>query len=662
MLKKLSVYLRTARYYRKAQIAARLKLNVQAKLAARFPGLAHRRYYEIGDIALNPDFRCFEGVVEGQPSTEALKERARQIRLGKFTFLNLEKDLGSPIDWDPQDSTRLWRYNLHYFDYALELARVARADKQDLWATETLRWIFRDWIEANSVGHGVGWHSYPSARRIVNWIHAYSLVGPASLFSVGTEAEAWRSSLFQQVLYLENHLEFDCLGNHLLTNGKALLYAGLFFTGNEADRWIRRGEEILLRSLDEQVLADGGHEERSPMYQMIVLQDSLEALVLLKLNEKIVPAQIPRALVAMGDFLEGMLHPDGQIALFGDAAFSIAHDPNDVLAAVAWVLGLTRRWRSAKPGLYCALMAPQPATEEMRLQSSDAHKIRSWPNTGYFKLTGANPEEDQMIVDGHPMGPPHLPAHGHCSLFSYELSLQGQRMIVDSGVEEYEAGPWRDFWRSTRAHNTLTVDGAEQTEVWASFRAARRTEMQECAFVENDFGAMFVGRHSGFATQISRTPHRRIIVSLREGIWLVLDQVFGQGRRRVESYIHLHPQVCSGISGEHVELSRPGERIRIYPMENPVAPVSISSVKGTTNPIQGWYAPEFGRREPNEVLCLSFEAPLPAQSGYLIVPTKLGVHSWNIELDEVQDRVVGAAVSIKTGFTKIERQFRISQN
>ena len=78
------------------------------------------------------------------------------------------------------------------------------------------------------------------------------------------------------------------------------------------------------------------------------------------------------------------------------------------------------------------------------------------------------------MVDGGPGGPDHLMAHAHADLFSYELSLFGERFVVDTGVYEYPAGPMRQYVRSTAAHNTASVDGVDQIECWDSFRVARR--------------------------------------------------------------------------------------------------------------------------------------------------------------------------------------------
>jgi hypothetical protein len=81
-----------------------------------------------------------------------------------------------------------------------------------------------------------------------------------------------------------------------------------------------------------------------------------------------------------------------------------------------------------------------------------------------------------------------------------------------------------------------------------------------------------------------------------------------------------------------------------------------------TNPIQGWYAEEFGKREPNQVICLSIEANLPSRSGYLIAPEGFDISAWNLELEEARNKVVALAISIETNAGKIERHFRVSQD
>ena len=147
--------------------------------------------------------------------------------------------------------------------------------------------LFRErWIEANPIGHGVGWHSYPIARRIVNWIQAFK---PGLLLQPFSRTEAsetkWLRSLYQQARYLEDHLEYDCLGNHLLANGKALVFAGLFFGGKAGSRWFNIGQRILCeRAYRISFWRTAAIRSAVPCITPSCCRDYLEVVLALKLN------------------------------------------------------------------------------------------------------------------------------------------------------------------------------------------------------------------------------------------------------------------------------------------------------------------------------------------------------------------------------------------
>jgi len=179
------------------------------------------------------------------------------VGTARFRFLNLERDLKS---WNPPDAEKLWVYNLHYFDDL----NAKSADERDAWHHE----LIEKWVDENPPGAGVGWDPYPTSLRIVNWVkwslRGYGLSGPAL------------RSLAAQCRHLSRRLETHLLGNHIFANAKALFFGGLFFEGAEANRWRQKGETILTREAIEQVLPDGGHFERSPMYHSIILEDVLD--------------------------------------------------------------------------------------------------------------------------------------------------------------------------------------------------------------------------------------------------------------------------------------------------------------------------------------------------------------------------------------------------
>src|SRR5205823_2685066 len=193
-----------------------------------------------------------------------------------FRFLNVERSLSDAADWNDPSADRLWLYNLHYFD---DLNAAGRGRRR-AWHER----LIARWITENPPGFGAGWEPYPLSLRIVNWIK-----WEWSGFSL---SDAAVHSLAVQARYLRGRLEYHLLGNHLLANAKALVFAGLFFEGDESRKWLDLGLGILESELTEQILADGGHFERSPMYHSIVFGDVLDLLAMSRVFPSVLP---PRA-------------------------------------------------------------------------------------------------------------------------------------------------------------------------------------------------------------------------------------------------------------------------------------------------------------------------------------------------------------------------------
>lgn len=628
----LGLHLRTARHYLPSQLIHRIRYNIESQLTLRIPQVNEWRYAVPAGEEPSHLGRLFRRQkIEFRHDERVLRENAERLERGEFSLLNRDGALGFPVQWEAKGTTRLWRYNLHYFDYALDLGVLAKwcGDEQ---AAKTLKRLIADWIDSNPVGIGVGWHSYPVSRRIVNWLQAADMASDAIEWEDNSFRKTWTQSLFQQTRYLGDHLEIDLSGNHLLANAKALFFAGAFWGNRIGARWLDHGINLLWTGLKEQFHEDGGQYERSPMYQTIVLQDYLQVVHVLQIRGQQIPSWVLDRLIKMGDCLFSMLHPDGRISLFADSAFGIAYEPFDVLAAAEHLLEVSGRWDGANPGPFSSLVQVPSRSTASVANPPVVHS--SLPSTGYFILS--NGEEDtQLIIDGKPMGPHHLPAHGHCSLFSYELSISGERFVVDSGVQEYESGPWRDYWRSTRAHNTVSVDGAEQSEIWASFRVGHRTRLLGYIHSQRESDAIFVGLHSGFAGQKRPTPHRRFIAALPRLRWVVMDEIFGANSHTIQSFMHFAPGVECQVEDQITFLRTESREMRLYPLHDSAkSKVKVKCVQGQTNPIQGWYAPEFGTALPNSVVELSVASSLPARIGYLLAPAGEQCTSWSFQTEQ----------------------------
>src|SRR6185436_10242882 len=214
-------------------------------------------------------------------------------------------------------------------------------------------------------------------------------------------------------------------------------------------------------------------------------------------------------------FLNAICLPDGEIPLLNDSAFGIASQPNRIDAYASLVIGYTR---------------PDTRSEL---------SVTQHPQSGYYVL---RKDQDMMIIDCGEIGPRYQPGHAHCDTLSYELAVNGRRMIVDSGVYDYEHSRQRAYARSTRAHNTVTVDDEEQSEIWGVFRVARRARPTfGWAKMTSDDHAVFEGAHDGYTRLPGALIHRRRIEYDGHSHWLVVDRMEGTGRHRANSYIHLHP-------------------------------------------------------------------------------------------------------------------------
>lgn len=463
---------------------------------------------------------------------------AEALGAGRFTFISETREIGWPPDYATAASL-LWTYNLHYLEWIWALDSTAAADAAV------------DWVRRNPpVPGAAGWEPYPTSLRLET-LCLIAAAKPESLPAL------W-PSIWQQSEHLSRRLEYHLLGNHLLENAVALAFTGACFDGPAARRWREIGLRLLEQQLPEQVLADGMHFERSPMYQ-IRLTYCLALLA--NTGDAEVVAAVAKPLAAMTRALASLCHPDGQIALFNDSAFGIYHDPEAVIAFASAALGTT----------------PAGASDAL-------------PAAGYYR--GTNGRGDMVICDAGPLGPDYLPGHAHGDMFSFELSFGGRRVIVDSGTFDYVASDMRAYCRSTAAHNTVTIDDEDQAEFWGAFRVGRRGRPHDVAHATTADGFTLEGWHDGYRHLAAKATHRRRFEWSQAGRLCIKDVVTAARPVRAAARLHLHP-ACR-MSGEvgsqmHFTCGAVGFTVRF-------------SGDGRVRAESGWYCPQFGVREQSMVL------------------------------------------------------------
>ena len=458
---------------------------------------------------------------------------------GVFTFLGRSHRMNGRVDWTapslaPKD--QLWRMNLHYMEYLEE------ADDIGFLA------LIDDWIAANPAARSGAWkdshNSYALSLRVVVWMQQLARRRLPETTHIA-------DSLAEQMRFLEDNLETDLGGNHLIKNIKALIWASAFFEGEAAKRWRARGLQLLRTELEEQILPDGVHFERSPSYHAQVFADLLECRHALGAAP---PPALDEALKAMAQATADLAHPDGGPAEFNDAGLTMSYAPAECLEAFARLVKRT------------AVPAP----------------VFAYPDAGYF---GRRESGDCFIADCGRIGPDALPAHAHGDILSFELSLAGERIVVDPGVYEYIDGPRRRAARAASSHNTLCFDGLDQAEFFGAFRCARRPNVTVLDLICEPDRLAVEGTHDGYG----RHKHVRRFEQT-SGALRILDRVSGPPRAARIGFL-LHPDVAVTLESGGASLARGTARAQFSANLDIVCEDAV------------WW-PDMGHERPTRRLCL----------------------------------------------------------
>jgi len=437
--------------------------------------------------------------------TPLMRPSARSIEVTPdgwvFSFLGRSLLKPRTIDWTtpaeaPAD--QLWRMNLHYMEYLDAVDDRAFVELVEQWIAANRPYRGGNWRDA--------WNAYALSIRMTAWLEELCRRGTKLSPSFVSRL---LDSIGEQLHFLMSNLETDIGGNHLIKDIRALATAGRVLAGAPADKARQLALTLLPEALDEQILPDGVHFERSPSYHNQVLADLLAIRHAIGDAARDIVARLDAVLPRMAQASLDLAHPDGQVAQFGDAGLTMAVDPSELLSASA-------------------------ATSGSRLSP---RRHFAFTDAGYFGFRDAT---TYLAIDCGRLGPDALMAHAHGDALSFELSVAGERIIVDQGVFEYVAGQRRAAARAARSHNTVAVDGLDQAAFFGAFRCGVRPDVDVLDYVESAGGFRLEGRHDGF-TRTGRGPVHRRRFAFENGVLEIHDWLEGPVPAPVSAALLLHP-------------------------------------------------------------------------------------------------------------------------
>ncbi|HXC40285.1 MAG TPA: alginate lyase family protein [Burkholderiales bacterium] len=580
---------------------------------------------------------------------EAYVEAAERAAAGRFDVFALENaDLGSPPRWnrDPKTGTEpplafgklldyrderlvgdikyLWEPNRHL--HIVTLAQASRLSGGDAAAryAQALRAHLESWFEACPFPMGANWASaLEPAIRLINWSVAWQLLGSSHPVFEGTQGRrfrhAWLESVYRHAQFVHGHFSlYSSANNHLIGEASGLYMAALTWPlWKRARKWEATAKTVLEREALLQNAPDGVNREQAIAYQQWELDLLLLPYLAARAAGRPFSSRYAQRIERMLEYLAAVMDCGGNLPMFGDAddgcvvrlspqagfrphrsllATGAVLFGNAALAAKAGSLDDKTRWllgEEAERGF--AAFAPARPGPPAR---------RAFPEGGYYIL-GCEFEterEIRLVADAGPLGYGNIAAHGHADALSFTLSLGGSEFLFDPGTYAYHTqGQWRRYFRGTSAHNTIRIDGRDQSEPGGNFMWLKKARAQCSLWEETPETDTFEGWHDGYLRLGDPVLHRRRITLDKRGRRIVItDELEMRGRHEVELFFHCAEHCSVQRNGRLHVISRDGRSLVIRLPDTPSA--AIENYRASLRPPAGWVSRRFDRKEPAPTL------------------------------------------------------------
>ncbi len=562
----------------------------------------------------------------------ALLQRAEKILANRLCIFDLEDvDVGPQIDWhkdykngrraplkfsadidyrdvsESGDAKFVWEPNRH--QHLVVLARAYRASGEVRFAHGVCEQLV-SWLDQNPFGRGMNWRSpLELAIRLINWVFALELIAPSKL-----PAEPLRSRLLNSVWQhlhdvSRKYSRGSSANNHLI--GEAVgVYVGAsyFHQLHGAAQMAAKARSIIAREIHEQTYADGANREQATGYHLFALEFFLIGGLVARWRGEDLGPQYWARLQSMFTYVEA-LREGGPLPMFGDAddgyVLDLGREQDAALPLAslsAALFGSARGKRlSATPRESTLWLLGRDGLA--KFDASDCEPAntplvsRAFESSGLYLLQRGPANAANRIsvsLDCGELGFKSIAAHGHADALSVTMRVGGVDFLVDPGTYDYFTWPaWRNYFRSTSAHNTLTVDGFDQSEMLGSFLWGARANARCVEWSPNDTGGRIIAEHDGYRRLADPVVHRRVVSLAADNRVVVQDEIIARGAHGITLYWHVD---------ETWLLSRPA--INCFKFGRPQGEVTvkldpsleITVLVGSEDPRGGWISRGYHRR------------------------------------------------------------------
>ncbi|WP_199431067.1 alginate lyase family protein [Qaidamihabitans albus] len=512
------------------------------------------------------------------------------------------------------DVKQIWEPSRHQHLTVLAAAFALSGDER--YASRVAEHL-KSWWAANPPLRGVHWVSgIELGIRLLSWVWVRRLLDrwPDAPALFEDNPEALHQIWFHQRWLAAFPSRGSSANNHVIAEAAGQLAAACAFGWfPESPRW--RAEAT--RSLDEHLrgntFGSGLNRELATEYHGLVLELGLAAAVEADAAGAPVPDSTWLTLLRMTDALAAIVDTRLRPPRQGDAddGHGLVLDGTgtdrwgSLLATGGVLFGRTGWWPTAAGTDVRTPLLTSLATEGLRVHTArPARRPAHFADAGLTVLRAPGEEASGEIwcrCDGGPHGFLAIAAHAHADALSLEVRHEGVDVLADPGTFCYHGEPeWRSYFRSTLGHNTLELDGRDQSTSGGPFLWTRHARSRVVvAHAPEDGIARWSGEHDGYSRRRRAAVHRRSVrLDPAERELRVVDEVRGPGRHPCRLAFHLGPRITAELTGHTALLSwTDGGTERGAVLELP-AELSWTAHRGRTDPPLGWYSPGFGRKVP----------------------------------------------------------------
>ena len=500
--------------------------------------------------------------------------------------------------------------------YHLPILAVTAVRNQDATLAKRIQDQIVEWMDQNPYLMSINWKSgIEIGIRMINWSIAISFLNKNGYLSDNFK-ELYQKSVYEHAYYLRHHLSrYSSANNHLIAELVGLMFAGHQLGNKTGDQWFKYALDELVSQVENQFSSDGGNREQAVHYHALTLDLYQMANSLLKSRGDILSDNVKSRLQAAGEFLTAYFENMGGSIEFGDSDSSYVicnpfdrnqHHYESVMLTSSIEFEGERNAFAEEWGIDFRnqLLYPNKQLRELDTRKSNgegAFKFKHYKESGYLII---DHKETKLIYDVGFLGMGTMAAHGHSDALHITLAIDKQPILIDPGTYQYhhKYEKWRNYFRSTSAHNTISINSMNQAEVLGRMNWGKRydVDVEEIVDSENQFVA--TASHNGFIKQNNDVLHRRkIIIDKKRDEIVLLDELVGKDRYQYDFHLHFDPSIST------IELQSNQLFIRACDINMMIENDEFVNAKihyaDDVTPL-GWYSPRFDSLIPTHTLKL----------------------------------------------------------